>query len=355
MISHAPFAVTGRRTLHLANGRFSSINAKTAACLLRYRAADAVAVLDAAQAGKTAAAVLGYGGAVPVVATLGEALALGPEVAIVGTAPRGGGIEGSMGDDIEACLRAGVDVVSGLHEFLGDDDRFAGACAASGAQVWDVRRPPATRSVSEGAGCTSGARVVLTVGTDCNVGKMTVVFELYRAARARGARVEWAATGQTGMILRGRGVPIDAVVADFIGGATEELVEVEGRDADLVFVEGQGAIIHPGYAGVTLGLMYGAMPDCMVLVHDATRDTLKGLSLRMPPLDELVARYQHAMAALRPSPVVAVAVNTSRLDDAAARALLSRIETQTGLPATDAVRYGCDPILDAVEAHLAGP
>jgi uncharacterized NAD-dependent epimerase/dehydratase family protein len=349
MISRAPFAIEGRPALLLADGLFSAIEAKTAACILRYRPRDVVAVLDSTQAGKTAGEVLGYGGDVPVVTSVEEALGLGPELAVVGSAPRGGGIEGAMGDQLEACLRAGLDVVSGLHEFLDDHETLRSAREASGARVWDIRRPPPIHTVSEGRGCTTGARVVMVVGSDCNVGKMTVAVEMHRAALARGDRAAWAATGQTGMILRGRGVAVDAVVADFVGGATEELVNEEGREADVVFVEGQGSIIHPGYAAVTLGLLYGAMPDCMVLVHAAGRERLKRLDMPMMPLPELVDMYERAMRPHRSCPVVGISLDTSVLDDVAARGLLSEVVEQTGLPVTDAVRFGCDELLDAIK------
>jgi len=353
-LSRAPFAIEGRRLLLLAGETFSPIESKTAACMLMYRARDAVAVLNARAAGRTAQDVLGYGGAVPVVATLDDALRLRPEVAIVGTAPRGGGLDDAMLDAIVGCLRAGVDVASGLHVWLDEVERVREACRASGARVWDVRRPTRLRRVSTGAGCTSGARTVLTVGSDCNVGKMTVTLELYNAARARGTNAAWAATGQTGMMLRGRGVAVDAVVADFIGGAAEALVDAEGVGADVVFVEGQGSIVHPGYAGVSLGLLYGVMPDAMVLVHDAARATMKRLDVPVPPLTQLIELHEALMTPHRPSRVVAIALNTSALDDAQARRVLSEAEAETGRPAADVIRTGCDRILDAVDVHLRG-
>jgi uncharacterized NAD-dependent epimerase/dehydratase family protein len=317
-----------------------------------YRSADVVAVLDPEQAGKTAGEVLGFGGDVPVVGTVEEALARRPEVAIVGTAPRGGALEADLRGDILACLRAGVDVVSGMHEFLEDDAEFGDASKASGAGIWDVRRVPSAQKVSAGDGCTTGARSVLLVGTDCNVGKMTVTVELYQAAVAKGVKAAWAATGQTGIILRERGLAVDRVIADFIGGAAEDLVNEEGAGKDLVFVEGQGAIVHPGYAGVTLGLMYGVMPDCMILVHSVERDALKRLETPVRPLPELIDLHQNLMAPFKNSPIVGVALNTSSLDEASARKALGRVRDETGLPAADVVRFGCDPLLEAALVYL---
>lgn len=339
----------------LANHLFSPTWAKTAVCFLMYRAGDAVAVLDADQAGSTAGEILGFGGKVPVVETIEQALALGPEVAIVGTAPMGGVLDGELHAEIVACLEAGVDVVSGLHVFLQDDLDCLEAMARSGAGVWDVRKVSDKLEVSKGDGCTTGARTVMVVGTDCNVGKMTVALELCRCASGRGISASWAATGQTGMILRERGICVDRVISDFVGGATEALVNVEGESSDLVFVEGQGAIIHPGYAGVTLGLLYGAMPDCMVLAHVAGREQLKRLETPILPLAELIELHERLLVPFKDSPVVAVTLNTSGLDEAEARAEIERVEKQTGLPTGDVVRFGCDSVLDAVLSHVELP
>lgn len=320
-----------------------------------YRSSDAVAVLDSEQAGKTAGEILGFGGGVPVVGTMEEALEFDPEIAIVGSAPMGGVLDEELRSEILTCLRRGVDVVSGLHVFLEDDPEISEAMAASGSKVWDVRRVRGPFGVSKGDGCTTGARTVLVVGTDCNVGKMTVALELCRGAVERGVDAAWAATGQTGMIFRERGICIDRVISDFVGGATEELVNAEADGRQLLFVEGQGAIIHPGYAGVTLGILYGAMPDCMIMAHVAGRDRLKRLETPIRPLSELVELHERLMAPFKPSPVVALALNTNELDDAGARHSLETAQKETGLPATDVIRFSCGPVLDAVLDYLNLP
>jgi uncharacterized NAD-dependent epimerase/dehydratase family protein len=332
---------------------FSPLWAKTAVCFLMYRAEDAVAVLDKEQAGKTAAEVIGFGGRTPVVGTVEEGLALGPELAIVGTAPMGGGIEGGVRGEVLACLRAGVDVVSGLHVFLNDDLECRVAKAATGAKIWDVRKVEGSFAVSRGRGCATGAKSVLLVGSDCNVGKMTAAMELWRAASNAGVDASWAATGQTGMILRERGICIDRVISDFVGGATEELMNVEAEGKELVIIEGQGAIVHPGYAGVSLGMLYGAMPDCMVLAHVAGREKLKRLETPILPLGELVDLHERLLKPFKTSRVVGVVINTNGLDEARARAEVERVQKETGLPATDVVRFGCSPVLEAVLAHTS--
>ncbi|HXV13612.1 MAG TPA: DUF1611 domain-containing protein, partial [Candidatus Krumholzibacteria bacterium] len=295
---------------------------------------------------------IGFGGDAPVVATIEQALARRPEVAVVGTAPAGGELEPVMRAHVASCLEAGLDVASGMHAFLADDPALASIARESGARIWDIRRVPEVRAVSNGAGCTTGAKVVLTVGTDCNVGKMTVAVELERAARANGVRSSWAATGQTGILLRGRGVPVDRVVADFVGGATQALVDLEGRDVDLVVVEGQGSITHPGYAGVTLGILYGAMPDAMVLVHTAGRERYKRFDHTIPPLSEVVALYESLMRPYTGARVAAIALNTRRLPHDDARRALERASADTGLPAGDLVRFGAEPVWSAVRASI---
>lgn len=348
MLTRAPFPIEGRKALLLANRKFSAVWAKTAVCFLMYRAGDVTAVVDSDQAGKTVADVVGFGGDVPVVGSVVDGLALGPEIAIVGTSPMGGRLEDGVRSEVLACLRAGVDVVSGLHEFLNDDLECRVAKAASGAKVWDVRDVKGWFPVSVGGGCTTGAKSVLVVGSDCNVGKMTVTVELFRAASSAGVNASWAATGQTGMILRERGICIDRVISDFVGGATEDLVNAEAGGKDLVFIEGQGAILHPGYAGVALGMLYGAMPDCMVLAHVAGREKLKRLETPIPPLVELIELHERLMAPFKASPVVGVTLNTAGLDESQARAELKRTSKLVGLPTTDVVRFGCGPVLEAI-------
>jgi uncharacterized NAD-dependent epimerase/dehydratase family protein len=351
MLSEAPFPIKGRKVLLLANGMFSPVWAKTAVCFLMYRAGDAVAVLDAGQAGETAQSVLGFGGDIPVMATVEEGLALGADVAIVGTAPAGGGLEGSIREEVLECLRAGVDVVSGLHVFLNDDIECRVAKAASGSRIWDVRRVSGPFPVSKGDGCTTGAKVVMVAGTDCNVGKMTVSVELSRAAAKEGVAASWAATGQTGLILRERGICIDRVVSDFVGGAAEELVNDEAGGRDLVFVEGQGAVLHPGYGGVALGLLYGAMPDCIVLCHAAGRDKLKRIEAPILPLSEQIALHERLMEPFKPVRVAAVTLNTHGLGEAQALAEIKQAREEAGVVVDDVVRFGCRPVLEAVFAH----
>lgn len=353
-LNRAPFKLKGRKTLLLAGDDFSALGSKTAVCFVRYRADDVVAVVGGANAGVTVSDVLGFGGDIPIVADVGEALAYAPEVAVVGVAPRGGQLGEPLRREVLDCAGAGLDIASGLHTFLKDDEEIAASARVSGSNIWDVRFVADVKQVGTGRGCGTGARVVLVTGTDCNVGKMTATVELVEEARRRGLRAAWAATGQTGIMLRERGVCVDRVVADFVSGAAEELVNIEGADNDIVFVEGQGALVHPGYAAVTLGLLFGTMPDCMILAHEPARGNIRRYDFKLPPLNGHIRLHEMLMAPFKRSPVVSIVLNTSgEAADAAARALIDEVRLEAGLPATDVVRFGAGEIIDAVTEAIA--
>lgn len=348
----SPFPMRGRRTVLLAEGDFSTFGAKTAVCYLRYRTPDVVAVVDGTRAGMTAQDAVGFGGAVPVVADVARAVELGAELAVVGMAPRGGQLAPTFRRLIEDCLRSGLDVASGLHTLLSDDPSLRSLAQRHDARIWDVRAVPEMSSIGTGRGAVTGAYTVLVTGSDCNVGKMTATVELVLEARRRGIRASWAATGQTGIMLRGQGIAIDRVIADFTAGATEELVNAEGKGQDILFVEGQGSLVHPGYGGVTLGLVLGAMPDGQILVHAADHETIGDTGVAMPPLGDIIDRCERATLPFKKSPVLAVALNTAGLDAKVARDKIDDTARITGLPVTDPVRLGAGPLLDAVVAGM---
>jgi uncharacterized NAD-dependent epimerase/dehydratase family protein len=296
----------------------------------------------------------GPGRGVPVVADLRAALGHDPDTLLIGIAPAGGRLPPEWRDQILAAIRAGLDVVSGLHEFLADDPELAAAARERGVRLWDVRRPPAglAARVAEGLPHRRGSHVVHLAGTDCNVGKMTVALELHREAVRRGLSSGFAATGQTGIIIAGGGIPADHVISDFLAGATEGLVLEEAERHDWVFVEGQGSLLHAAFSAVTLGLLHGSAPDLMVLCHDARRTTVRHIGTPIPPLASVRRMYEQAAAWLKPAPVVAVALNTFGLDEASARAAIARAQDEIGLPATDPVRFGPGPLLDALLASV---
>lgn len=346
------------RFVVIAEGAFGPETTKTANSAIRYIPERIVAVLDSATAGRTVQDVLGFGGDIPVVGTFEEALARGATAVLIGIAPPGGQLPEAFRRWILAALDRGMYVWSGLHTFLGDDPEFVARARAGGATIVDARRPPAGLRVSDGRARDVAALTVLTVGSDCNVGKMTAQLQIVRDLNARGLVTRFAATGQTGMLIEGWGIAVDAVVADFIGGATEQLVIEAARGADVVLVEGQGSLIHPAYSGVTLGLLHGACPKAMILCHQSSRSMIGDYGGRepwvpIPSLKEMVRIYEDAARLVCPSKVIAVALNTYDLAEAEARAAIAAAQRETGLPATDPIRFSTAPLVDAVVAARA--
>jgi uncharacterized NAD-dependent epimerase/dehydratase family protein len=335
----------------LCEGNFGPLTSKTANAVIRYAPEKCAAVLDTTQAGRSAHDVLGFGGALPVVATLAEGRARGGTALLIGIAPQGGRLPEAWRSVIVEALTHGMDLWSGLHMFLKDDPEFAALAASNGASIHDLRRPPATLPVATGRVRDVSATVILTVGTDCNIGKMTTQLQLRDALRDRGVKVAFAATGQTGILVEGWGTAVDAVVADFIAGAAEDLVLRAAQDADIVLVEGQGSIVHPGYSGVTYGLIHGSLPHAFLMCAQPTRTRVSYNDwVPIPPLEEFIALHETIIRPLRPAPVLGVALNTYDLDDAAAQAAVRDTMVRTGRPATDAVRFDPAPLVDAILA-----
>ena len=345
--------------LILADGDFGPMTSKTANSVIRYQPDRVVAVLDRRLAGQVAEQVLGFGGTIPVVASVREGLALGATAVLVGIAPIGGRLPEAWRDWLREALEGGCDIISGLHSFLADDPVLAAAAAKHHRTIHDIRRPPPNLPVASGRAKEVEPLVVLTVGTDCNVGKMTAQLQLVKELNARGLRTRFVATGQTGIMIEGWGIAVDAVAADFIAGAAEWLVLKGAKDADVVLVEGQGSINHPGYSGVSLGLMHGACPDAMILCHQASRqfigDYREASWLRIPPLSEYVRLYEAIGSAVHPTRVIGIALNTYDMIDLAARAACDAAAAETGLPCTDPVRFSAAPLVEAIaKAREAG-
>ena len=251
----------------LAEGVFGVVTAKTAASAVRYLPDRVLSVVDTRFAGQTVIDALGFGGDIPIFATLSEVLELEPkpEALLVGIAQQGGALPEEWRGMVHAALHAGLDVWSGLHTFLSEDPDLASHAAEHGCQLVDLRKPPDDLVVATGKAQQTAALRVLTIGSDCNSGKMTTAIELKRGLEKVGLQAGFGATGQTGILLEGSGIAVDAVVADFIAGAAERLTLEADNGADVILVEGQGSLMHPGYSGVTLGLLHGAIPQAMIL------------------------------------------------------------------------------------------
>src|SRR5438094_4918193 len=255
---------------------------------------------------------------------------------------------------LRAGVENGLDVENGLHVFLGDDPELRALAEDRHVELRDLRRPPADLSTATGANLDVPGTVVLTVGSDCAIGKMTVSLELDREARARGIRSVFVPTGQTGIAIAGWGIAVDAVVSDFIAGAAERLV-VEGheRGGDLLWVEGQGSILHPVYSGVTLGLYHGSAPHLLVLCHEVGRTEVEGAGggpHPLPPLAEWIELHERMSLRARAAKVACIALNTRFVSEDEAKAAIGAAEAETGLPADDPVRFGAAKLVDAVLA-----
>ena len=334
-----------RRILILGEGFSHDAHyGKTMRGIIRYGPDPVVAILDSARAGQA------HDG-IPVVGTVEDALRFGPTVAVVGVATQGGRFPPAWRELLKSSIANGLDVESGLHEFISEDSELTELARRHGVELRDLRRPPIGLSVPTGANLEVDAKIVLTVGSDCAIGKKTVAVELDLEARRRGLESVFVPTGQTGIAIAGWGIAVDAVVADFLAGAAERLV-VEGaeRGGKLLFVEGQGSLVHPMYSGVTLGLVHGAAPHAFVLCHRAGSTEIEGCPGHpIPPLEELVELHERSALPRRRAKVVCVALNTSDIEeDDRARTAIEAVAAETGLPADDPVRFGAAALLDAI-------
>ena len=280
---------------------------------------------------------------------IAEAAAAGACTLVLGIAVAGGRLNEALIADALAAIGAGLNVASGLHQRLRDQKVLRDAAEAAGVSLFDVRDPPADLPV--GNGRKRAGRRLLTVGTDCSTGKMFTTLALTAALRARGIAADFRATGQTGILIAGEGVPLDAVVADFIAGAIE-LLSPERRDGGWDLIEGQGSLFHPSFAGVSTGLLHGAQPDAIVLCHDPSRPHLRGLPhYPLPEIGRCIEENLRVAALTNPAvQAVGIALNTSRMGEDEARRLCEETGSAHGLPCTDPHRFGCEAIVDRLLA-----
>jgi uncharacterized NAD-dependent epimerase/dehydratase family protein len=339
-----------RRILILGEGySHDPHHGKTMRGIIRYGPDPVVAILDSTRAGEAHEGI-------PIVGSVEDALEYRPTVAVVGVATTGGRFPPAWRRFLKDSLAHGLDVESGLHEFVSDDPELVGLAREHGATLRDLRRPPEGLNVPTGANLEVDATIVLTVGSDCAIGKKTVAVELDLEARRRGLASVFVPTGQTGIAIAGWGIAVDAVVADFLAGAAERLVvEGAGRGGEVLFVEGQGSLIHPLYSGVTLGLVHGAAPHLFVLCHRAGATEIEDSPGHpIPPLRELVELHERISLPARKAKVACLALNTAAIgSDEEARSVIESEAAAAGLPADDPVRFGAGYLLDAILARSA--
>ncbi|MCV0424003.1 MAG: DUF1611 domain-containing protein [Roseibium sp.] len=285
--------------------------------------------------------------------TIPEGASAGARTLIIGAVNAGGRLPDHWIASIVEALEAGLDVASGLHVRLSDFPEIRQAAEKHGCQLHDVRHN--SMSFATGKGTKRPGKRILAVGTDCSVGKKYTALAMDKAMNERGYKSSFCATGQTGVFISGRGVALDAVVADFISGAAEWLSPATDEDHWQI-VEGQGSLFHPSFAGVTLGLLHGSQPDGFIVCHEPTRTTMRGVETPLPTIQQVIDMTIQCGQLTNPDiRCVGIAVNTTALDDDEALAYLAKVGEKHGLPATDPVRYGMEAIVDKVSAEFGTP
>jgi len=343
-----------RSWLVLTDGYLTARHAKTAHGVIHFSPDRVAAVVDAGHAGSDLIDVLPeLGRSAPIVASVAEGLAHDPTSLLLGVATPGGWMPDHWRAWIVESIGAGLEIANGLHTLLAEDEGLVSLAAKHGVHLWDVRVPPDGIPLFSGKSLAAPQRTVLTVGSDCAVGKMTVSLELAEAGRQAGINTEFVATGQTGILIAGRGIAVDRVISDFTAGAAEQLVCESSAESEVLIVEGQGSLWHPAYSGVTLGLLHGSAPEALVLCHQAGRTAIEEPPFtRLPSLSEMVSTYEAMAGTVRSAPVACVAMNTGGLSDADAETAVAEVEAETGLPAGDVMRGDAPKLWDAVGKTL---
>ncbi len=329
----------------LTQGHSNPHTAKTACSMIRYRGADVVAVLDSTQRGLTSEQLLGVGGTIPVVGCLEEAT--GASALLIGIAPPGGKIPESWRAVISEAIDRGLDVVSGLHDFLCEDPEFAEAAARHNVKLVDVRNNT-QKEIVRRVGLRDDCLRIQTVGHDCSVGKMVTAIEIERELKRRGEDAKFLASGQTGIMVGGDGVPVDCVKADFISGSIEHLI-LQHQHHDILLIEGQGSLVHPSYSGVTLGLLHGSAPQGLILCYEIGRETVTGIPhMRIPPLAEIKRLNEMMASVMEPCEVIGISMNGRLVSAEQGQQERERVRAEFGLPACDIFRDGPQELAEAV-------
>ena len=343
-----------RRWAVLTDGYLQERNAKTAHGVIRYTRDEVVAVIDHEHVGRSLVnAMPSLRRDAPIVSSMQEALSYHPTSLLLGVATPGGWMPEHWRSWILEAIDAGLEIANGLHMMLQDDDEFVRRAEAGGARLWDVRRPPTDIPLNAGRAIDAPQRIALTVGSDCAVGKMTVSVEVADAGRAAGVETEFVATGQTGILIAGRGIAVDRVISDFTAGSAEKLVLESDPKSEVLIVEGQGGLWHPAYSGVTLSLLHGSAPEVLIFCHHPRRDAIEEPPYtKLPPLDEMIHTYTALGSVVRPCKVACIALNTSGLSPTDAENEIQRTRDETGLPTADVLNGGAPELWSAVQEAL---
>lgn len=323
---------------------------KTGLALLRYSRVPIVAVIDSQCAGQSLRALTKLKCDAPVVASVTDALPLKPDTLVIGIAPPGGLLPEAWQREIEIAVQAGLNIVNGLHTPLATKPQFQ-SLPRKGQWIWDARQEPPGLGVGSGAARSLKCKRVLTVGTDMAVGKMSTSLEMHRICQQQGTRSKFIASGQTGIMIEGDGIALDAIRVDFASGAVEQIVMKYGVEHDILHIEGQGAFGNPA-STATLPLIRGSQPTHLILVHRAGQNCIRRYPhVPIPPLPVVIQVYEQMAAfggAFEPSKVAGIALNTAELNDTEARKAIEEAQRVTGLPCTDPVRFDAGVLVDAL-------
>ncbi|MGK7932726.1 MAG: DUF1611 domain-containing protein [Microcystaceae cyanobacterium] len=346
-MSKNPCLTPNHRVAILLHQGILGHHGKTGLAYLRYGEGEIVAIIDEQCAGQSLEKVAKIPKDIPIVAHLQDALTYQPDVLLIGIAPSGGALPDTWQQEIDGAVKAGLSIVNGLHTPL--SSRYS--TLATNQWIWDVRHEIPTVGIATGKARTFSCQRILAVGTDMSVGKMSTCLEFHRSAHEKGIKSKFLGTGQGGIMISGVGIPLDAIRVDFAAGAVEDLVLRYGKDYEMVWIEGQGSLLHPG-STATLPLIRGSQPTDLILVHRAGQRHIHGLSeFIIPPLTDVINLYETVAKVgntLGDVKVKGIALNTFHLDENEAQAAIEAVISDTGLPCTDVVRYGANKLLAEV-------
>jgi uncharacterized NAD-dependent epimerase/dehydratase family protein len=338
---------TQDRVVVLLHEGIQGVRGKTGLAYLRYGQSPVVAIIDQQSAGKSLSQLSGIEKDIPIVANVEAALKYNPDVLLIGIAPSGGALPPEWLTEVKVAVRAGLSVVNGLHTPL--NPQFEGL--SPGQWIWDIRQEPAGLSIGKAQARSLSCQRILTIGTDMGVGKMSTSLEFHHIAQEKGIKSKFLATGQGGIMIAGDGIPLDAVRVDFAAGAVEQMVLNWGNEYEVLWVEGQGSLIHPG-STATLPLIRGSQPTGLILVHRAGQTEIKDLAeVVIPPLSKVVELCENLASVygtFGQVKVKVIALNTFHLDVAEAEKVILEVKQETGLPCTDVVRFGAESLLNSV-------
>jgi uncharacterized NAD-dependent epimerase/dehydratase family protein len=336
-----------RRIVILAENKFGPMSSKMASSAIRYLNEEIVAVIDSANAGKIVENVLGFGGDIPIYGILDESFRHNPNTLLIGISPPGGKFPAGWYPLIINAIQNKLHIISGLHEYLSEIPEFTVLAEKYRVRILDLRKNQKPNILARGIARKFRSKIILTVGTHGNIGKMTTTIEMVKEMQERGKSADWVATGQIGILIKGKGIPIDSIKGDFISGNVEASVASIDGNYEYIFIEGQGSLQHLGYSAAALGLLHGTLPDAMILCH-RTDIGISEFGVNTDDLHTMIKIHEEMVSFVKPSKVVGISLNTYNLPNDKSRALIDEIQQKSGLPTTDPIRYGPGVIIDGL-------